>query len=244
MDDYPVTLSRIEQEVDAGSTDLSGLGFWKLVGSLKRDPGRAAHAEQVGRIDRKAFEARVSPLFPVWLGNLVLLAGTLVVLALVEVGLRLADGRIGDPRPNWGGVLVLVGAAGLSVTLHAPAHWFVGRWIGIRFTRYFLGGPFRIQPGVKTDYASYLTVDAFKRASMHAAGALASKVAPFAVFAWAYTVHWRRDWELLPSWSLWAVLGFGLAQIATDALWSTRRSDWKRVRRELRIAREAGESSY
>jgi hypothetical protein len=39
------------------------------------------------------------------------------------------------------------------------------------------------------------------------------------------------------------VFGFGLLQIATDALWSTRRSDWKKVRRELRIAREAGEDA-
>jgi hypothetical protein len=109
---------------------------------------------------------------------------------------------------------------------------------GIRFTHYFLDGPFRIQPGIKTDYASYLRTPASRRASMHAAGALASKVAPFVVFGWAYAAHWRRDWELLPAWSLWAVLGLGVLQIVTDIVWSTRRSDWKKVRRELRIARE------
>lgn len=238
--DYQEALERIEAEVDRGNTDLSALGFWPLVGRAKRDPDLGGPIpEWIGRIDRKAFESRVRPLFPVWLGNLVLVAGSLVLLAAVAVGLRVADGRIGgEPRAWLGGLLVLGAAAGLSVTLHAPAHWFVGRWVGIRFTRYFLDGPFRIQPGVKTDYASYLRTAASSRASMHAAGALASKVAPFVVFAWAYVVHWRRDWELLPAWSLWALLGLGVVQILTDVVWSTKYSDWKKVRRELRAARD------
>jgi len=240
MADYQGALESIERRVDAGSTDLAALGFWKVVGEAKRDPDLAASIpEWIGRIDRKAFESRKSFLLPVWLGNLVLLVGTLVVLALVPIGIRLADGRIGaSPQPFWGGLLILVAAAGLSATVHAPAHWLVGRLAGIRFTHYFLDGPFRIQPGIKTDYASYLRTPASRRASMHAAGALASKVAPFVVFGWAYAAHWRRDWELLPAWSLWAVLGLGVLQIVTDIVWSTRRSDWKKVRRELRIARE------
>jgi hypothetical protein len=240
MADYQGALERIERQVDAGNTDLAALGFWTAVGEAKRDPDLAAPIpEWIGRIDRKAFEARKSFLLPVWLGNLVLLVGTLVMLALVPIGIRLADGRIGgSPQPFWGGVLILVAAGGLSVTVHAPAHWLAGRMAGIRFTHYFLDGPFRIQPGIKTDYASYLRTPASRRASMHAAGALASKAAPFVVFGWAYAAHWRRDWDLLPAWSLWAVLGLGLFQIVTDVVWSTRRSDWKKVRRELRIARE------
>ncbi len=246
MPDFRGALERIEGEVDAGRTDLSALGFWRLVRDLKADPAQAdAWAEQVGRIDRKAFEARVRLRFRVGLGNAVLLAGTAVLLAAVEIGLRLADGRIGgDPRPNAGGALILAAAAGLSVTVHDLAHWFVGRWNGIRFLHYFPDGPFLVQPGIKTDYATYLRAAPSKRAAMHAAGALASKVAPLAVFAWAYTVHWQRDWDLLPAWSLWAVLGFALVQAATDVIWSTKRSDWKKVRRELRFARgsEAGSS--
>lgn len=240
MPDYHVALDRIEGEVDAGNTDLASLGFWKLVGEAKRDPDLPAEVrERIGRIDRLAFASRKSPLFPVWLGNLVLLVGVFVSLALVPVGLRLADGRIGgSPQPLWAGLVILAAAAGLSVAVHAPAHWFAGRWLGMRFTHYFLDGPFRIQPGVKTDYATYLAAPASRRATMHAAGALASKVAPFVVFGWAYYVHLRSDWTLLPGWSLWAVLGFGLLQIVTDVVWSTKASDWKKVRRELRIARE------
>lgn len=240
MPDYHVALDRIEREVDAGSTDLRALGFWKLVGEAKRDPDLPPDVrDRIGRIDRVAFESRKSPLFPVWLGNLVLLVGILVSLAMVPVGLRLAEGRLGgSPQPLWGGLLVIAAALGLSVTVHAPAHWFAGRWLGLRFTRYFLGGPFRIQPGLKSDYATYLAVPPSRRATMHAAGALATKVAPFVVFGWAYVVHWRHDWGLLPAWSLWAVLGLGAFQIVTDLLWSTKRSDWRKVRRELRIARE------
>jgi hypothetical protein len=238
--DYQVALSRIEREVRAGNRDLSALGFWNVVREAKRDPDLPNEVrDRIGRIDRIAFESWKSPLFPIWLGNLVLLVGMLVSLGLVPVGLRLADGRIGgSPQPLWAGVLVVAAAVGLSVTVHAPAHWFAGRWVGIRFTCYFLDGPFRIQPGVKTEYASYLSVPASRRATMHAAGALASKVAPFVVFGWAYAVHWQHDWALLPAWSLWVVLGFGALQIVTDVAWSTRESDWKKVRRELRIARE------
>jgi hypothetical protein len=34
-------------------------------------------------------------------------------------------------------------------------------------------------------------------------------------------------------------LGIGVAQIGTDLLYSTRNSDWKRVRREVRIAQQS-----
>lgn len=243
MPDYQRRLDEIERAVDAGETDLRRLGFWRLVSEAKRDPGAAAQAERIGLIDRSAFEARKRPLFPVWLGNAVLLLGTLILLGAVAVALRLASGSLGgEPRPEVAGAVLLVAALGLSATVHAPAHWLVGRAVGMRFSRYFLGGPFRIQPGVKVDYASYLRTRAERRATMHAAGALASKVAPFAVLGWAFVAHWQRGWDLLPEWSLWGLLGFGIFQIATDLVWSTRRSDWKKVRRELAIAREVEET--
>lgn len=239
MADYQEALAGIEAAVDAGNTDLSALGFWRIVREVKADPALSERwADAVGRIDRKAFRARVRPLFPVALGNAALLAATLAVLAAVEVALRLADGRLGgDPRPDAAGLLILAAAVGLSASVHGPAHWVVGRAVGIRFLHYFLDGPLRIQPGLKTDYGTYLRADPSSRAAMHAAGAVASKVAPLAVFGWAYTVHALRDWELLPAWSLWAVLALAVGQVVTDVVWSTRRSDWKRVRRELAAAR-------
>jgi hypothetical protein len=236
IEKYQEAFARVERSVESGDTDLGKLGFWRLVDQIKLDPRLAAHwADAVGRIDRKAFEARVRPRFPVWFGNALLLVGTLVLAALVPVSLALAEG-FDQPRPGLAGLLVLVAAGGLAVTVHDPAHWVAGRLAGIRFLAYFLDGPFRIQPGLKVDYASYLRASPSGRVLMHAAGALATKAAPFAVFAPVYVRHAQLDYQLLPSWSLWAVLAFGVLQILTDVFWSTRFSDWKKVRRELRIA--------
>jgi hypothetical protein len=236
-EEYQEAFARIERAVETGDTDLGRLGFWSLVDQVKLEARLAHHwADVVGRIDRKAFEARVRPRFPVWLGNLLLFSGTVILAALVPVALALAEG-FDEPRPGWAGLLILVAGGGLAVTVHDPAHWVAGRLAHIRFLGYFLDGPFLIQPGLKAEYASYLRATARGRAIMHAAGALATKAAPFAVFAPVYIRHARLDYALLPSWSLWALLAFGALQIVTDIVWSTKASDWKKVRRELRIAR-------
>jgi hypothetical protein len=235
VEEYQDAFARIEREVRAGNTDLSGLGFWRLVREIKREPALARHwADDVGRIDRLAFESRVRPRFPVWFGNAVLVVGVGVSIALAWLGLRLARD---DPGSFLSGLLILAAGVGLSGAVHDLGHWVVGRLAGMRFVAYFLDGPLRIQPGLKVDYASYLRVTAERRAAMHAAGALASKVAPFALFAWVYVVHRRAGSELLPEWSLWGLLGLGALQIVTDILWSTKRSDWRKVRRERTVAR-------
>ena len=236
-EEYQDAFARIEREVEEGRRDLGALGFWRLVRQIKRDPALALHwAEEVGRIDRAAFERWVRPRFPVWFGNAVLLGGSAVLVAFVPVALALARDAA-SPEPVLPGLMVLAAAGGLSVTLHDPAHWVIGRVAGIRFDRYFLDGPFRIQPGIKLDYASYLRASPRGRAWMHAAGAVASKVAPFAVFAAAYLPHRTANYDLFPPWAMWGTLGFGVLQIVTDLWWSTRKSDWKKVRRELRVAR-------
>src|ERR687891_2952626 len=77
VEDYQDALARIERSVDDGETDLGRLGFWRLVNRIKVEPPLSHHwAKDVGRIDRKAFEARVRPRFPVWLGNTLLLVAT------------------------------------------------------------------------------------------------------------------------------------------------------------------------
>jgi hypothetical protein len=229
--------ARIEGEVDRGNTDLTGLGFWGLVGKVKQEPRLAGHwADVVGRIDRKAFEARVRPTLPVWFGNGVLLVEAAVLVVALMVAFRLAEGpsAAGD---TWAGILAVVAAGGMSVAVHCPAHWVVGRLAGIRFSRYFIGGPLKVTPGIKADYATYLRASPGQRATMHAAGAVASKIAPFAVFAAVYLPHMNRNFELFPEWSLWAILAIGAAQILTDVLWSTKKSDWKKVKRERAVAR-------
>lgn len=240
VEDFQDRFARIEERVDGGDTDLSGLGFWRLVRSVKVDPPLAEHwADECGRIDRKAFERGVTVRVPVWLGNALLLIGTGALVALAPVSLQVArgEGFASAPSPTLAGILALVAAGGLSVTVHDLAHWLVGRLVGIRFIAYFLDGPFRIQPGIKVDYASYLRTSPGRRAAMHAAGAVASKIAPFAVFAAVYLPHRAAGYDLLPEWSLWAILGLGIVQIVTDLAWSRTRSDWKKVRRELRVGR-------
>jgi len=215
---------RMERAVDGGDSDLAGLGFWRAVREIKVDPTLSHHwAEQAGRIDRTAFEARVRPRFPVWLGNAVLVLGTLVGAAAVVVAKEATDEVVAG--------LALVVAAGVwSVSVHCLAHWAVGRIVGIRFLCYFFGGPFPPRPGLKTDYATYLRASPGQRAWMHASGALATKVAPFVALAF-----WPSSGA--PAWSAWVVLGIGVLQIVTDVLFSTRSSDWKKVIRERRIAR-------
>jgi hypothetical protein len=227
--------SRIEAEVDRGNSDLASLGFWRLVRQVKLEPRLAEHwADVIGRIDQKAFERSVRPRLPVWLGNSILLAASIVLIALIPISLRLARGAIA--LPFWSGLLAIAAAGGLSVNLHDLAHWIVGRMVGIRFTAYFLKKPL-LTPGLKINYASYLRTSPGARAWMHATGAIVSKIAPFAVFAAVYLPHRAAGYDLFPSWSLWAILAIGVIQIVTDILFSTKKSDWKRFKRERRIAR-------
>jgi hypothetical protein len=234
---YQDALARIERAVDEGNSALGRLGFWRLVNKIKVEPALSAHwAEVVGRIDRKAFVARTRFRIPVWFGNLVLLLEGLISAALVPVALAIAR-RSATPEPFLAGLLVVAAAGGLVVAVHGLSHYAVGRMSRIGFHAYFIGGPLKITPTLKIDYESYLKADPGSRATMHAAGALASKVAPFVVFAGAYIPHARAGYDLLPAWSLWAVLALGVLQIVTDIVWSRKHSDWKKVGRELRVAR-------
>jgi hypothetical protein len=221
---YQDAFQRIEEAVDGGDTDLGRLGFWKLLAKVKVEPALAEHwADLAGRIDRKAFERGVNPRFPVWFGNAVLLAGTAVGAGAIWFAMTTSNETLSG--------LALVASAGIpSLSLHDPAHWGVGRLVGIRFTSYFFGGPFPPRPGIKTDYATYLRAAPEERALMHASGAIASKIAPFISLAF-----WPASDA--PAWAAWVIVGMGVLQIVTDLLFSTKSSDWKKVRRERNVAR-------
>jgi hypothetical protein len=215
--------ARIEAAVDAGDTDLSRLGFWRLLREVKSDPILSAHwADAAGRIDGAAFTARVRTRFPIWLGNLVLVLATTFGALAVVVAMNASD-------PTVAGIALVFAGVVWSVSLHDLAHWVVGRAAGIRFTAYFLAG-FPPRPGMKIDYATYLRASPTARAWMHASGALATKVAPFVALGF----WWATD---APGWAAWVLLAWGIFQIVTDVLFSTKSSDWKKVNRERRIAR-------
>ncbi|HYU92924.1 MAG TPA: hypothetical protein VEN95_05545 [Actinomycetota bacterium] len=221
---YQDAFVRIESAVEAGQTDLSGLGFWQLLRRVKVEPMLAEHwADQAGRIDRKAFEARVRFRFPVWFGNLVLLIGVLFGAAAIVYGMRCDN-------PTVAGLSFVVAGGAWSVCVHDLAHWAVGRLAGISFLAYYIGGSFPPWPGLKIDYASYLRTSPGARAWMHASGALATKIAPFVALGFCLAADG-------PTWAAWVLAGIGAFQIATDILFSRKSSDWKRVARERALAR-------
>lgn len=226
-------LDRIESAVDTGDTDLSRLGFWRLVALIKRDDELIdRYAEQVGRIDGKAFRARVRLRVPVWVGNSLLLGLVAVGSVAVILAVRNANANPGQPPEVelFSGLALLLAAGAWTVGLHSPTHWVVGRLVGIRFTDYFLGGPPPPRPGLKTDYATYLRASPIARAVMHASGAIATKLAPFFALIFFATTD-------AAAWARLALLGLGVLLLVTDVLFSTKSSDWKKVRRELAVAR-------
>jgi hypothetical protein len=216
-------LETIEAAVEAGNRDLRSLGFWPVVGLIKRDRvliGRCA--DQVGRIDTRAFRAGVRARVRPWVGIV-----AMVIVALLGVaGVVLAIEWTG----TWAGLALLGAGVAWSIGWHVPAHAFVGWLAGIRYTDAFLGGPPPPRPGIKTDYATYLRAEPSVRAWFHASGALATKAAPFVALAlWPLTQA--------PAWAAWGLLVLGVVQIGTDLAFSTKSSDWKKFRRERTLAK-------
>lgn len=204
-----------------GRVDLRDLGFWRAVAAAKRSPALVERfAERIARIDREAFARATPVVLPAWVGVALGSAGSAAGAAMVLVAPVL-----GSP---WRELAYLAGAGALIGMTHGLAHYVVGGMLGIRFTHVFsrLVPP---QPGFKTDYATYLRAPARSRAWMHASGAVVSKVIPFVVAAIAAG-------DGAQPWAVYALLAIGAAQLVTDATLSTRASDWKRFRREMRFA--------
>jgi len=218
--------ARIENDVRDGRNDLGRLGFWRVLARIKPDRQLSEEwADAAGRIDRTVFERRVRLRVPIWVGNLALSAG----IALGAAGVVVAR-RSGNDLFAGAGLIAAAGA--WSVSVHDLAHWAVGGGVGIRFTTYFFRpGQFPPRPGIKTDYATYLRTDPAARASMHAAGAIATKLAPVVALAFAPTSR-------APAWASWLVLALAIGQIGTDVAFSVKTGDWSKVFRERAIARE------
>lgn len=225
-------LDRIEAAVDAGDTDLGRLGFWRIVGLIKRDDDLVErYADQAGRIDTKAFRAWAPVRLPVWLGNVILGGGFAIgAAAFVAAAAHGTRGTVGYD-PATAGIGLLVAAGAWDVAVHSPTHLLVGRAFGIRSTGYFLKTA-ASPPGLKVEYASYLRTAPDRRAWMHASGAIASKLMPFLVLALAAITGIDA-----PGWAIVVLWVLGIGQLLTDLLFSTTKSDWKKVRRELAVAR-------
>jgi hypothetical protein len=211
-------LDDAERAVTAG-TPLGPSGFWKAVTAVKSDPALVErHADRIGRIDRAASKAWALVTVPLWLGNILMVGGTLIGLVLVGWAYSL--------QGNTAAVVLLLGFGVVLVTTHGLAHLLFGRLAGMRFSHWFIGTIKRPQPGVKVDYATYLRAPASSRAWMHAAGAIVTKILPFAFLGAAIAAD-------VPAWAVWALVIVGIGQIFTDVVWSTKASDWKKFRREM-----------
>jgi hypothetical protein len=214
-------LDRAEAAVAAGSR-LGGTGFWKAVGAVKGDRGLVPEfAERIASIDRRAFESWALFTVPVGIGTAVMALATLAGLAVVWAAYTAS--------PTWAGLFLLAGTVTTLVTTHGLAHLLVGTVLGMRFTHWFIGSMSRPQPGVKVDYATYLAAPPRSRAWMHASGALVSKAIPFFALGPALVIS-------VPWWATAILVALGVGQIVTDVVWSTKSSDWKKFRREMRYA--------
>lgn len=201
---------------------LGALGFWRAVAYLKRNPELVdAYADQIAEIDREAFRRWAVITVPLGVGTALMVAATLVGLAVTAAAYFVAD--------PWNGVLILVGTVILLVPTHGLGHLLVGRLLGIRFTSWFIGSWKRPQPGVKIDYASYLRSSPRRRAWMHASGAIVTKLIPLLNLGAAWGAG-------APAWTFWTLGALFLVMVVTDAAWSTKSSDWKKFRREMRYA--------
>lgn len=212
-------LTAAEEHVLSGR-GLSGTGFWPAVERVKRNPELAErYGDRIAAIDRAAFRAwRPWIMIPIGLGTFLALLVMIVGIGLVGWAYYL-DG--------WAQIVVFGGGlVALLATTHGLGHLAVGAVYGIRFTAWYVAAIARPQPGVKLDYASYLRAPATHRAWMHASGAIATKLVPFALIGAAIAAG-------LPPWVAWGLAALGLVMVATDILWSTKSSDWKKFSREM-----------
>ena len=218
------TFAACERELASGRVaDLRALGFWRAVAHVKRDEAlRYRYTDRIARIDREAFRRRVRLRTGADVGAVVLWLGAAIGLLILG-----AAAVFDHPLREIG---VLVGLGALLVTTHDLGHLLAGAITGIRFTDWFVDLPRKPQPGLKTDYASYLRASPRQRAWMHASGAIVSKIVPFAVVPYALAIH-------CDTWAVVALVAVGVVSIVTDVLFSVRASDWKRFRREMRLAR-------
>jgi hypothetical protein len=213
-------LNAAEVEIAFGGTpDLGATGFWRAVAAVKRDLALIDQfAERIGAIDKAAFDVWARLVIPIWIGTVLAVVG-----ALVGVSLTAAAAFV----PKWNGIVFLAGTGALIASTHGPGHLIVGYLGGIRFIAWFIGRG-RPQPGVKTDYSTYLRATPRARAWMHASGAIVTKAIPFLLLPVVLLV------SVIPTWVPVVLVVLGVAQIITDVVWSTKSSDWSKFRREMR----------
>jgi len=192
---------------------------------VKPDPDLVeTHADRIAGIDARAHRNWAFLIVPLWLGTSIAVVGLAGGAALIWWAYYLTE--LAAVATFLIGMVAIMGAT------HGLAHLTVGRLMGIRFTCWFVGKITQPQPGVKVDYATYLRTPPARRAWMHASGAIVTKTIPFLLIGAAVAAD-------LPVWVPWAVAVLGVVMVVSDVLWSTRKSDWKKFRREMAFAQDS-----
>lgn len=219
------SLDRAEGAISAGA-GLSGTGFWSAVATVKRNPELVdRYADRIAAIDERASRQWALFVVPLWLGTILMLLAT--AAAVVAVGWAYSLQGIAAIAAFY------VGFGAMLVTTHGLGHLLVGSLVGIRFKYWFMGPPsFPLTGGVKIDYSTYLRTPPRARAWMHAAGAITTKIIPFALIGAALAAD-------LPAWAVWGLPIIGVAAVLTDLVWSTKKSDWKKFQREMAFAQDS-----
>lgn len=212
-------LNAAEVQIAFGNVpDLGPIGYWPAVNTVKRTPGLVERfADRIGEIDTVVFAGWARLVVPFWMGTVAAVLGALMGMASIAASEFVA---------SWNGVMFMIGTGILIGTTHGLGHIVVGRIGSIKFSAWFIGKG-RPQPGVKTDYATYLRATPRARAWMHASGAIVTKAIPFLLIPFALLM------PAIPGWVPIALLALGIIQMATDILWSTKSSDWAKFRREM-----------
>lgn len=215
-------LNACEVQLGFGSPpEINGTGFWPAVHAVKSQPELIDQfADRIGAIDKAAFNSWARLVIPISLGTVIAVVGVLIGLSIISAAALI---------PRWNGIVFLVGTGILIGTTHGLGHLVVGFIGGIRFNAWFIGRG-RPQPGVKTDYATYLRATPKARAWMHASGAIVTKAIPFLLVPVALAA------SEIPVWVSLVLIGLGIVQIATDVVWSTKSSDWAKYSRERAFA--------
>jgi hypothetical protein len=234
--DLDAALGEIERKIEE-EYSIQELGFWKLVAKVKRDPEVIKkYAHRIGKIDQKIFRDRAPFTMGIPLGNMLEFTGIVLSLGILLWGTAIYSGPY-----SW--ALPLAAAFLLSTAVHPLAHYLAGKSLGISFTFYFLNGPIKIEPTVKTDYASYLKARPRQRAAVHLAGAVATTLSPLLVLVLGYFLG-------APSLSIFALAGLFFFFLSTELLplvltamgsprvlgLDFRKSDTYRAVRELKLA--------
>jgi hypothetical protein len=213
-------LNANEVQIASGRVpDLRATGFWPAVHAVKSNSDLVEQfADRIGVIDTVAFGALARLVVPFWMGTVAAVFGALVGAAFITAS---------EFVPSWSGVVFMIGTGIIIGTTHGLGHIVVGRIGGITFSAWFIGRG-RPQPGVKTDYATYLRATPQARAWMHASGAIVTKAIPFVLIPFALLM------SAIPPWVPIVLFALGIIQIMADVVWSIESSDWAKYRREMK----------